>query len=74
MARMVEGLLLQQHQHQHQQQQEPNRQRTASRSLIGISNGNRSNEVRGVHKLSRGEICAANFKVPLRMVRVWTGF
>jgi hypothetical protein len=42
MARMVEGLLL------HQQQQ-PIRQRTASiasRSVIGITNGNRSNEVR----------------------------
>ena len=25
-------------------------------------------------KLSRGEICVANFKVPLRMVRVWTCF
>ena len=49
MARMVEGLLLQQHQHQHQQ--EPNRQRTASRSLIGISNGNRSNEVRVCSKM-----------------------
>jgi hypothetical protein len=37
---MVEGLLL---------QQQPNRQRTASiasRSVIGITNGNRSNEVR----------------------------
>ena len=39
MARMVEGLLLQQ----------PNRQRTAitSRSVIGISNAARSNEVSG---------------------------
>jgi hypothetical protein len=39
-VRMVEGLLL---------QQQPNRQRTASiasRSVIGITNGNRSNEVR----------------------------
>ena len=26
------------------------------------------------HKLSRGEICVANLKVPLQMVRVWTGF
>ena len=25
------------------------------------------------NKLSRGEICVANFKAPLRMVRVWTG-
>ena len=25
-------------------------------------------------KLSRGEICVANIKAPLRMVRVWTGF
>ena len=40
-ARMVEGLLL--------QQQQPSRQRTASvtsRSVIGITNGGRSNEVR----------------------------
>ncbi len=43
MARMVEGLLL------HQQQQQPIRQRTASiasRSVIGITNGNRPNEVK----------------------------
>ena len=25
-------------------------------------------------ELSRGEICVANLKAPLRMVRVWTGF
>ena len=25
-------------------------------------------------KLSSGEICVANLKAPLRMVRVWTGF
>ena len=44
MARMVEGLLLHQ-----QQQQQPIRQRTASiasRSVIGITNGNRPNEVK----------------------------
>ena len=25
-------------------------------------------------ELSRGEICVANLKAPLQMVRVWTGF
>ena len=25
-------------------------------------------------KLGRGEICVANFKAPLQMVLVWTGF
>ena len=25
-------------------------------------------------QLSRGEICVTNFKAPLGMVRVWTGF
>ena len=29
---------------------------------------------KGEYKLSRGEICVASFKVPLQMVRVWTGF
>ena len=26
------------------------------------------------NKLSRGEICVANLKAPMGMVRVWTGF
>ena len=29
--------------------------------------------VLNIWKLSRGEICVANFKAPLKMVRVWTG-
>ena len=27
-----------------------------------------------VFQLSRGEICVANFKAPLQIVRVWTGY
>ena len=30
--------------------------------------------IKPITKLSRGEICVANFKAPLQMVRVWTGF
>ena len=26
------------------------------------------------YQLSKGEICEANFKAPLRMMRVWTGY
>ena len=37
-----------------------------------IVNQARPSEIK--KKLSRGEICVANLKAPLRMVRVWTGF
>ena len=35
---------------------------------------NDKNEFKKLTKLSKGEIFEANFKAPLRMFRVWTGF